>query len=51
MKQTFVPEAVPSEPIVSKYLICIAVLEFKNSEASLINLAESTSAFALINLD
>lgn len=36
--------------MVSKYLICIAVLESKISAASLINLADSTSALAEINL-
>lgn len=36
--------------MVSKYLICIAVLESKISAASLINLADSTSAVAEINL-
>jgi len=36
---------------VSKYLICIAVLLSKISAASLINFADSTSAFAEINLD
>ena len=40
----------PTIEIVSKYLIYIAVLESKISAASLINLADSTSALAEINL-
>jgi len=37
------------EASVSKYRTYIAVLESKYSDASLINFADSTSAFALIN--
>jgi len=41
----------PSILRVSKYLIYIAVLLSKISAASLISFADSTSAFAEINLD
>lgn len=40
----------PTVLSVSKYLICIAAFEFSSSAASLINLADSTSALAEIIL-
>ena len=51
MKQTLVPAEEPSNEIVSKYRTYIAVLESRKCAASLINLADSTSALAVINLD
>ena len=50
MKITFVPGAFDMELIVSKYLICMAAGVFKISAASLINLADSTSARAMMIL-
>ena len=50
MKHILDPPLVPSKERVSKYLTYIAVLESRYSAASLINLADSTSALAVINL-
>lgn len=50
MKTTFVEGCFPRIVIVSRYLICIAAFESKNEAASLINLADSTSALAFITL-
>ena len=50
MKITFVEPCLPKMVIVSRYLICIAALESKNDAASLMSLADSTSALAEIIL-